>query len=89
MRRPRYSEDEFARRGDEIYDREIRPQLEQKHRGEFVAIDIDTGAYEMDQDDFTATERLLTRHPDAQIWLMRVGDRYAHRIGPRFTPDQP
>ena len=26
--RPRYSKDEFARRGDEIYERAIRPTLE-------------------------------------------------------------
>ena len=36
--------------------------------------------YEVDADDYTATERLLRRNPDAQIWLVRVGHRAAYRI---------
>ena len=78
---PRYSKEEFARRGDEIYERDIRPQVEATHAGEFVAIDIETGAYELDKDDYTATERLLARQPDAQIWLLRVGHPATYRMG--------
>ena len=78
---PRYSKAEFARRGQEIYERAIRPRVEAGNEGKFVAIDIETGAYEIDTDDYTATERLLTREPDAQIWLLRVGHRAAYRIG--------
>jgi hypothetical protein len=48
--------------------------------GKFVAIDIETGAYEIDGDDYTATERLLARQSDAQIWLLRVGQRTAYRM---------
>jgi len=43
---PRYSKEEFARRGDEIYERELRTILEKGNEGKFVAIDIETGAYE-------------------------------------------
>jgi hypothetical protein len=35
----------------------------------------------MDHNDFAATEILLGRHPDAQIWLMRVGQPTAYHIG--------
>lgn len=80
---PRYSKEEFARRGQEIYDHAIRPRVEPGNEGKFVAIDIETGAYEIDIDDYTATERLLARNPDAQIWLLRVGYRTAYRIGLR------
>jgi hypothetical protein len=80
---PRYSKEEFARRGQEIYERTIRPRVEAGNEGKFVAIDIETGAYEIDSDDYTATERLLAREPDAQIWLLRVGHRAAYRIGLR------
>jgi hypothetical protein len=80
---PRYSKDEFARRGHEVYERDIRPRLVPEDDGKFVAIDIETGAYEADWDDYTATERLLTRKPDAQIWLARIGQRAAYTIGGR------
>lgn len=78
---PRYSKSEFARRGSEIYDRDIRSKVEPRHQGEFVAIDIETGAWELDSDDFTATERLIQKIPDAQIWLVNVGNRATYRIG--------
>ena len=81
MLEPRYSREEFARRGQTIYERDIRPHLEAGDDGKFVAIDIETGAYEIDRDDYTATERLLSCHPHAQMWLLRVGQRTAYRLG--------
>ena len=78
---PRYSKDEFARRGQEIYDRDIRPKLGPADDGKFIAIDIENGTYEVDRDDFTATERLIKRNPDAQIWLVRAGQPAAYRVG--------
>jgi hypothetical protein len=75
-----YGPDEFSRRGQEIYDRDVRPVLGPEDDGKFVAIDIDSGGYEIDRDDYTATERLVTRHPQAQIWLARVGQPAAYRI---------
>ncbi|MBI4640171.1 MAG: hypothetical protein HY731_05725 [Candidatus Tectomicrobia bacterium] len=80
---PRYNKEEFARRGDEIYERTIRPHLEVSNEGKFVAIDIETGAYEIDADELAASDRLLARNPHAQIWLTRVGSRYARHFGPR------
>jgi len=79
--RPRYSKQEFARRGDAIYERDIRPMVERGREGEFVAIDIQTGSYEVDHDELTASDRLLARLPDAQIWLRRVGTPYVRRFG--------
>jgi frataxin-like iron-binding protein CyaY len=83
---PLYSREETARRGQEIYERDVRPAIEATHQGQFVAIDIESGIYELDTDDFSATEHLLTRQPAAQIWLARVGHTATYRIGgPRST----
>jgi hypothetical protein len=80
---PRYSKEEFARRGDEIYERDIRVKVEPSCDGQFVAIDIETGAYEVDENEISAADRLLARVPDAQTWLRRVGSRFTRRFGPR------
>ena len=80
---PRYSKEEFARRGDAMYEGEIRPLVEAENEGKFVAIDIETGAYEIDADELAASDHLLARAPDAQIWLKRIGSRYVRRFGPR------
>lgn len=41
---PRYSKEEFAQRGQAIYERDIGPRLGPGDAGKFVAIDIETGA---------------------------------------------
>ena len=81
----RYSKEEFARRGDAIYEKDVRPQLKIADEGKFVAIDIESGTYEMDVDELQACDKLSARIPDAQIWLVRVGSRYVHRFGGRET----
>jgi hypothetical protein len=81
LRQPRYSKEEFARRGDEIYDSQVRPQVEADNYGKIVAIDIETGGWEIDTDEMNASKRLETRYPDAQIWVVRVGSRYVRRFG--------
>ncbi len=81
VRQPRYGKEEAARLSDEIHDRDIRSQVEPTHNDEIVAIDLDTGAWELDPDERTAAKRLEARHPDAQIWVTRVGSRYLRRFG--------
>ena len=77
---PRYSKEEFARRGEEIFERDIRPQLKKARRSHFVVIDIETGAFEVDESELAASNRLPARQPNAQIWLRRVGSRFARRL---------
>jgi hypothetical protein len=80
-RQPRYSKEEFARRGDAIYEAKVRPILKKKDDGKFAAIDIETGEYEIAAKELTACDRLEARLPDAQIWLMRIGSRYLCHFG--------
>ncbi len=77
----RYSKEEFARRGNEIYESQVRSHVEQGNYGKIVAIDIETGAFEMAKDTITASDRLLERYPDAQIWCVRIGHQGVHRFG--------
>lgn len=81
---PRYSRDEVARRGDEIYEHAVLPCLGPADEGKFALIDVETGDYEVDRDEIVASDRLLARNPEAQIWTRQVGSRYARRFGPRF-----
>ena len=83
-RRRRYSREEVARRGDEIYEREVLPHLDPADEGKYALIDIETADYEIDRDEIAASDRLLARHPDAQVWMRQIGSRHARRFGPRF-----
>ena len=77
----RYSKKEFARQGDSLYESKVRPHLNDEDDGKFVALDIDTGEYEIHKSEITAGDRLRKRLPEAQIWMVRVGSRYLHRFG--------
>ena len=81
-----YSPEEFARLGDAIYEQAVLPHAGPEDQGKFVAIDIVSGDYDVDRDELVATDRLRARHPDAQIWLRRIGSRYTHRFGARPRP---
>lgn len=82
-RQPRYSAEETARRGDEIYERDIRPHVETTHRGKVVAIDVENGGFVIDDNALAASERLLAQRPNAEIWCVRIGHRALHHIGGR------
>jgi hypothetical protein len=77
----RLTADEIVQRGEEIYEREVRTKVEAVHHGEFLALDVRTGAYETAPDDLTACKRLLTRVPDAEIYGLRVGYDAAYELG--------
>lgn len=80
---------EVARRGDEIYERQIRPQIATEQQGQVVAIDVDSGAHEIADTALVASKRLFARHPQAQIWFVRIGQRALHRIGGHCRAEQP
>jgi 23S rRNA maturation mini-RNase III len=77
----RYSAEETARRGDEIYEQQIRSLVEDGNRGKVVAIDVESGAYAVAEDALSASHDLLDRLPDAEIWCVRVGSRALYRMG--------
>ncbi|MGB3787843.1 MAG: hypothetical protein WA949_07525 [Phormidesmis sp.] len=77
----RYSKEEHAKRGTEIYESQIRPKVEEGNRGKIVAIDIDSGAFEVDKSTMIAADKLIERYPDAQIWCVRIGHEGVHRFG--------
>ena len=82
-RKPRYSKEEFAERGTTLYETQIRSQIEEGNDGKIVAIDIETGSFELSDTIVNATDRLFDRIPDAQPWVIRVGHRTVFRFGSR------
>ena len=81
MPEPRYTKEEHARKGTILYEQQVRPLVEAGKEGKIVAIDIETGAFEAAETMLVASERLLARWPDAQIWFVRSGHRGVHRFG--------
>lgn len=79
--RPKYSQKEFARRGDAIFEKSVKPLIPPGHDDDFVLIDIDSGAFEYDADERAAADRLEARKPNAQVWMRKVNSRFSRRFG--------
>ena len=79
QRRPRK---EAVRLGREIYRRDILPQVEAHHFGEYVAIDVETGDWAVADTTRVAVERLRVQRPDAvDVLCERVGYRALRSFG--------
>ncbi len=73
---------EIARLGKEVYERDIRPQVEAHHRGEVVAIDIESGSWAIDGEVLEAIDRLRGECLQAiDVFCERVGYRALDSFG--------
>jgi hypothetical protein len=81
IRRPRYSSDEFARRGGTLYESKIRPLVEADNLGRMLAIDIESGDYAVADESSDACRPLIEKNPDAQIWCLRIGHFATDKFG--------
>lgn len=78
-RRPR---EETAQLGREIYERDIRQQVEAGHHGEVVAIDVDSGSWVVADGEMAAVDRLRAMCPGAvNVLCERVGYRALRSFG--------
>ncbi len=80
------TKDEIARRGREIYERDIRADVERDHDGEFLVVDVATGDYAVGKDDEEVFKHAEAKNPEGLFYLMRVGRPAAHRIGGSIRP---
>jgi hypothetical protein len=84
----KYSPEEVESRGEEIYDQQIRQKVEVGNKGKFVVIDIETGEYEIDEDDLQATKRALVKRPEAVLYGVRIGYPTAYNLGGHIAMEQ-
>jgi hypothetical protein len=82
-RRRRYTKEDMSQRGQALYESSIRQQVESENDGKIVAIDIESGAFEVANTVLIATNRLFDRLPDAQPWVIRIGHRAVYHFGSR------
>ena len=73
MSRPNLTDAEICARGEKIYRERIRPTLTEADIGKFVTIDINSGDYEIDDDDISGGLALRARTPGSCYYGLRVG----------------
>lgn len=81
---PRRPREETAHLGKELYERDIRSQVEADHHGEVVAIDVDSGSWAVANGEIAAVDRLRETKPGAvNVLCERVGFRALRSFGAR------
>ncbi len=86
MTQPIHNKEDTAERGDAIYEQQIRAAVETEvNIGKIIAIDIETGDYEIDADLLKAGRRLKARHPDSVAWAKRIGYDAVYAVGGSLT----
>ena len=73
--------------GVRIYHASIKRQLTDQQLNMLVAIDVNTGEYEVAESSIMASKRLRKRVPDADIFVLRHGPIIVGRI-PRWHSDE-
>jgi hypothetical protein len=84
-----YTPEEIRRRAEEIYRREIRPNVMPQHKGKFLVVDIESGDYEMDEDDLSAAEILKARRPNGVFFGLRVGYTSSYTLAGTMEEETP
>jgi hypothetical protein len=83
----KYSPEEVAHLGNEIYRRDLRDKVMPQNKGQFLILDLLSGDYEIDVDDLTAEERLRARRPDGILFGLRIGYTSAYTLAGRMVED--
>lgn len=82
MPHPDLSREEIAQRGKKLYQQRLRAEVETGDNiGKIIAIDLNTGDYELDKDLLAACNRLKAKHPNTVTWIERVGYDAVYAIG--------
>lgn len=82
--RPRRPGEETTRLAKEIYERDIRRQVEDAHLGEIVSIDVESENWAIGDSVMDATSRLRARRPEANdIFSLRIGYGVLRHFGGR------
>ena len=70
-----------AAKARELYDNRLRDSLEQKHHGEFVCIEPESGDFFLGVSFDDAVNQAIDAHPDRLTHTLRVGFPAALHLG--------
>ena len=71
---------ELLSRAEALYESRIRPNVEAGNRGKCIAIDVNSGDYEVGQDYLGLTDAVSSRHAEELLATLRIGYQAVGRI---------
>ena len=83
-----YSREEVGRLGEELYHRVLRNKVMPQDKGKFLLLDIETGDYEVDEEDLQAERKLRLRRPEGVLNGMRIRYASAYSLSGRMAEER-
>ncbi len=75
----------IAQEGTKIYD-QIKAQYDPKHRGEFLAINIDSKEVYLGTSSADAVALARSKHPNTVFYVVKIGYDVAETLAHAFAP---
>ena len=73
--------DDLLDRGKRVYEERLKSLLEAEHRGEIVAVEVESGDYFLEKGEIEAYDKAVAKHPGKEFAFLRVGARTTHFVG--------
>jgi hypothetical protein len=73
------SDEEQAQKAKRVY-KKLRAALERQHKGQVIAIEVDSGAYVLGSDEREAAREARTRFPGKIFYFFRIGEPALHKL---------
>lgn len=71
--------EELGEKGQKIYDEILKPLLEPGHKGEIVAIEVESGDYFLGESVLEATGKGREKYPNKVFYAVRIGYPVVYR----------
>ena len=73
-----FDKEQLARKSEAIYQK-IKAEMEMNHKGEFLAIDSESGDYYLGNTSLEAGLKGRKEHPNTVFYIIRIGLPYVHK----------
>lgn len=69
----------FHAKGKRVYER-LKPRLEPRHKGEIIAIEVESGGYVLGKDELDVVLRAMKKFPGKKFSFFRIGYPAVHKL---------
>ncbi len=73
--------DDLLKRGMKLYEKRLKLELEPEHKGEMLAVEVDSGDYFLGRTATEAYKKAKEKYPGREFAFLRVGARAAFFVG--------
>ncbi|EKE21582.1 MAG: hypothetical protein ACD_7C00182G0001 [uncultured bacterium] len=77
---------EIARKGEEIYQKELKEKLEKEYFGKFVAIEVEYGEYFLGETQMEADIKAKNKYPGKIFYTVKIGFPAVITMSRNYSP---